>query len=131
MGWFSARQCVNECVLTEGWIMLTSDSVEGRMVRHQVGQINREKGTVMNPFRFPKKVPVRGWPSILQLMERVLADLRWGLETDVHTRDEREMEVIMKAKRPGDILLEDVEGEITQNRYGTENSLLQDAADAI
>ena len=36
MGWFSARTCVNEVVLTEGWIALTSETLEGDMLRDQM-----------------------------------------------------------------------------------------------
>ena len=127
LGWFSARQCVNECVLTEGWIMLTSNTVEGRMLRKQVGRVNRERGTVVNPFMCPQKLTGRKWPSMLQLTERVLCDIGWKMLTDVFTRNEEDMTEIMAKRAEDDFLLEEIEPEVTQQRFRGESTLLQDA----
>ena len=49
LGWFSARTCINEVVLTEGWMALTSETLEGSMLREQMAWQNKEKGTVYSP----------------------------------------------------------------------------------
>jgi hypothetical protein len=43
LGWFSARRCLNEVVICEGWITLTSAELEGCMAREQVREANRER----------------------------------------------------------------------------------------
>ena len=51
LGWFSVRGCINEAVITEGWIAATSDTLEGRLLRDQVGRRNKQKGTIFSPWR--------------------------------------------------------------------------------
>ena len=53
LGWFSGKSCINEVIVTEGLIALTSNTVEGRMLRQQVARLNVERGTVYSPWRRP------------------------------------------------------------------------------
>ena len=53
MGWFSAKSCINEAIVTEGLIALMSNTVEGRMLQQQVARLNAEQGTVYSPWRHP------------------------------------------------------------------------------
>ena len=54
MGWFSAKSCINEAIVTEGLIALTSDTVEGRMLQQQVACLNTEQGTCsIHPLEAP------------------------------------------------------------------------------
>ena len=53
LSWFSAKSCIAEAIVTEGLIALTSDTVEGRMLRQQVARLNLERGTVNSPYRHP------------------------------------------------------------------------------
>ena len=85
LGWFSAAQCINEVVLTEGWIAMTSDTLEGRLVRHQMAIVNKERGTVYSPWLAPDRRLGRRsqWSSSVNMMERALSTLQWTMDSDV------------------------------------------------
>ena len=84
IGWFSAKSCINEAIITEGLIALTSDAVERRMLRQQVARLNVERGTVYSPWRHPVRnnTDLGKAQSGIILMENALADLGWIIDTD-------------------------------------------------
>ena len=84
LGWFSAKSCINEAIVTEGLIALTSDTVEGRMLRQQVARLNEERGTVYSPWRHPVRhnEDFGKVQSGIIMLENALSDLGWTIDTD-------------------------------------------------
>jgi len=128
LGWFSARRCLNEVVICEGWITLTSAELEGCMVREQVRVANRERGTIYSPLTHPQSTQggrgMKVWHTVIQNMESRLADIGMFMDTDV-LRPGREI-----AKCSGeDIPLQLVQPELTQRQFqGERLTMLQSAA---
>ena len=84
LSWFSARGCIREVVVTEGWIALTSDSLEGGMLRQQWRQANKMKGTLFSPLSHPQisHHDKMKWHSCIRMMEDSLVDMGWSVVTD-------------------------------------------------
>ena len=85
LGWYSPKATVYESVLTEGLIVLTSNTLEGRMIRQQVADFNKDRGTIYSPWMIPKRDRSHRsqWQSSVITMENVLADIGWNIDSDV------------------------------------------------
>ena len=84
LGWFSAKSCINEAIVTEGLIALTGNTVEGVMLRQQVARMNAERGTVYSPWRHPVRhnEEFGKAQSGIIMLENALSDLGWTVDTD-------------------------------------------------
>ena len=124
LSWFSAKSCIAEAIVTEGLITLTSDTVEGRMLRQQVARLNLERGTVYSPYRHPVRhnEEFGKMQSGIIMLENALSDLGWTIDTDKPAHGSH-------GHRPDgyqeiDVPLELIEPAMTQQRIAKQSMVL-------
>ena len=97
------------------------------MLRDQVAQFNKHKGTVYSPWLAPegrlRREPT--WDSSVRMMERAFCFLGWTMDCD--TPRWGGLDVMPEGRGEWDLSLEYVQPSITQKTVGG-SSMLQDAS---